>query len=282
MKCKVAVVQLDSRVGDPLSNRAAHLRYVDKAIKSKANLIVFPELSLTGYTLRDLAGEQAIDPASDPLLEPLRKRSRRISIALGFVESGKNHGIYNSAVFLEDGAIKHVHRKVYPPTYGMFEEGRYFSDGSSVQAFDSKWGRFGMLICEDVWHMSLPYLLALDGAEAILCLTASPTRLGGDKASLTIADVNHEHHRSYARLLNVYMIFSNRVGVEDGVSFWGGSDVIDPHGLEIAQAKLFDEEMITAELDSKQVQRARRASRHFLDERPELVMRALRKHTDHS
>jgi NAD+ synthase (glutamine-hydrolysing) len=277
MKCKVAVVQLDARVGDPLANREAHLRYVDKAIKSKANLIVFPELSLTGYTLRDLAGEQAIDPASDQLLEPLKKKSRQISIALGFVESGKNHGIYNAALFLEDGKVRHVHRKVYPPTYGMFEEGRYFSEGASVQAFDSKLGRFGMLICEDVWHMSLPYLLAMDGAEALLCLTASPTRLGGDTSTLTIADVNHEHHRSYARLLNVYMIFSNRVGVEDGVSFWGGSAVTDPHGSQIAEGKLFDEDMIFAELDSKQVQRARRASRHFLDERPEVVLRTLRK-----
>ena len=277
MKCKVAVAQLDARIGDPIANRETHLRFIDRAIKSRASLIVFPELSLTGYTLRDLAGEQAIDPQSDRMLDPLKRKSKQISIAMGFVESGSNHGIYNSAMFLEDGEIKHVHRKVYPPTYGMFEEGRYFSQGSSAQAFDSKLGRFGMLICEDLWHMSLPYMLAMDGAESILCLTASPTRLGGDKASLTIADVNHEHHRSYARLLNVYMIFSNRVGIEDGVSFWGGSTVTDPQGSQIAEGKLFEEDMITADLDSKQVQRARRASRHFLDERPEILLRALRK-----
>ncbi len=277
MKCKVAVAQLDARIGDPIANRETHLRFIDRAIKSRASLIVFPELSLTGYTLRDLAGEQAIDPQSDRMLDPFKRKSKQISIAMGFVESGSNHGIYNSAMFLEDGEIKHVHRKVYPPTYGMFEEGRYFSQGSSAQAFDSKLGRFGMLICEDLWHMSLPYMLAMDGAESILCLTASPTRLGGDKASLTIAEVNHEHHRTYARLLNVYMIFSNRVGIEDGVSFWGGSTVTDPQGSQIAEGKLFEEDMITADLDSKQVQRARRASRHFLDERPEILLRALRK-----
>ncbi len=282
MKCRVAVVQLDARVGNARANLEAHLRFIDKAIKRNADVVLFPELSLTGYTLRDLVGEQAIDPESDPILGALKKKSRTISIIFGFVESGKNHGIYNSALFLEDGKIKHIHRKVYPPTYGMFEEGRYFSEGQSVQAFDSKWGRFGMLICEDVWHLTLPYLLALDGAEAIFCLTASPTRLGGDAKSLTIADVNHEHHRSYARLLNVYMLFSNRVGMEDGVSFWGGSIVADPHGSHIAQAKLFDEDMIIAELDSAQVKRARRASRHFLDERPELVARALQKHIDRS
>ena len=280
MKCRVAVAQVDSRVGDVKANRDTHLRFIDKAIKNKAQLIVFPELSLTGYTLRDLAIEQAIDPARDPLLEPLKRKSSQISIALGFVESGKNHGIYNSALFLEDGVVKHIHRKVYPPTYGMFEEGRYFSMGSVARAFDSKLGRFGMLICEDLWHLSLPYLIALDGAEALLILTASPTRLGGDKATLTIADVNHEHHRSYARLLNVYTVFSNRVGMEDGVSFWGGSGITDPHGQEIAMAKLFDEDLITADLDSKQVRRARRTSRHFLDERPDLVLRALRKYVN--
>lgn len=280
MKCKVAVVQLDSRVGDLTSNCASHLRYIDKAIKSKANLVVFPELSLTGYTLRDLAGELAIDPANARVLDALKKKSKTISIVLGFVESGKNHGVYNSALFLEDGIVKHIHRKLYPPTYGMFEEGRYFGEGSSVGAFDSKLGRFGMLICEDVWHVSLPYLLAMDGAEAILCLTASPTRLSGDKSSLAIAEVNHEHHRSFARLLNVYMVFSNRVGVEDGVNFWGGSAVVDPHGSMIARAKLFDEETIVADLDSTQVRRARRASRHFLDERTELVLRELRRISD--
>lgn len=282
MNCRVAVAQIDSRVGDAKANRDVHLHFIEMAVKKKAQVIVFPELSLTGYTLRDLAGEQALDPRTDPLLFPLKKRSKTISMVFGFVESGRNHGIYNSSIYLEDGEIKHIHRKIYPPTYGMFEEGRYFSGGQSVQAFNTKLGRFGMIICEDVWHMSLPYLLALDGAEAIFCPTASPTRLGGDKATLTIADVNQEHHRSYARLLNVYMVFSNRVGMEDGVNFWGGSCVTDPHGTHLAQAKLFDEDLIVAQLDSKHVQRARRASRHFLDERPELVMHALQKHIDNS
>ena len=282
MKCKVAIAQIDSRVGDVLRNRELHLRYVDQAIKNKSHLVVFPELSLNGYTLRDLAGEQAIDPSTDRLLEPLRKKSKQISIAMGIVESGNNHGVYNSAVFLEDGEVKHIHRKVYPPTYGMFEEGRYFSQGSSARAFDSKLGRFGMLICEDMWHVSLPYLLALDGAESIMCLTASPTRLGNEQSSLAIADVNHEHHRTYARLLNVYMLFSSRVGIEDGVNFWGGSIVVDPNGTLIAKAKLFDADLITAELNSKQVQKARRSSRHFLDEKPELVLRELRRIIDKS
>src|SRR5512135_2555017 len=154
MKFKVAVAQTDAKVGDIDGNIRHHLEMIERALGNGAQVVVFPELSLSGYTLRDLAWEVGIDP--------MRKVSKSISLAFGLVESCENHGIYNSAVFLEDGAIRHIHRKIYPPTYGMFEEGRYFSEGQSVQAFDSKWGRFGMLICEDVWHLSLPYLLALD------------------------------------------------------------------------------------------------------------------------
>ncbi|MBI2619823.1 MAG: carbon-nitrogen hydrolase [Ignavibacteriales bacterium] len=275
MEFRTAIAQIDSRVGDLKNNVAHHEEFIDKALRQKASLIVFPELSLTGYTLRDLAWEIALDLEHDPVLDTLKKRSKRISIVLGCVESGRNHGIYNSAVFLEDGAIKHVHRKIYPPTYGMFEEGRYFSRGTAVRAFDSKLGRFGVLVCEDFWHLSLPYLLTMDGAEVLMCLTASPTRVGGDREDLTNARINHEHHRTYARLLSSYVLFSNRVGFEDGVNFWGGSVVTGPSGEHVAKAKYFEEDLIVSILTSQEVQRARRFSRHLLDEDPVIVRETL-------
>lgn len=277
MKFKAAIAQIDCRVGAVEQNLRHHLEFIDRAIANQAQLVVFPELSLTGYTLRDLAWDVAIDPLANTLLTPLLEKSFKISLVLGFVESGTNHGIYNSAMFLEDGKIKHIHRKIYPPTYGMFEEGRYFSAGEKVVAFESKLGRFGMLICEDLWHISLPYLLALDGAEAIVCLTASPTRLSGEGVQLDNQVVNHEHHRTFARLLNTYILFSNRVGFEEGVNFWGGSNITSPGGEMLCCARLQEEELISAELSSIEVQRARRFSRHFLDERPELVLQMLRR-----
>lgn len=275
MDLLVAVAQVDSRVGDLKANMDRHCAVVDAAAKEGAKLVVFPELSLTGYTLRDLTWEVALPLDSTQFLRPLLERSRKISIAVGLVETGFQHAVYNSAVFLEDGLIKHVHRKVYLPTYGMFEEGRYFSPGTRVEAFDSKYGRFGMLICEDMWHVSLPYLLAMDGAEALLCLTASPTRLAGDGPTLDTQQVNHEHHRTYSRLLNVYVVFSNRVGYEDGVNFWGGSSVTSPGGESLCVGKLMQEDLIVARMHSGEVQRARRFSRHFLDERPDIVLRTL-------
>ncbi len=275
MDVQTAVAQIDSRVGDVKGNLEQHCAAVDAAAAAGAQLVVFPELSLTGYTLRDLAWEVAINLRSPDVLAPLLERSKRTSIALGLVESGSNHAIYNSGVFLEDGAVRHTHRKLYLPTYGMFEEGRYFSPGQQVAAFDSRFGRFGMLICEDLWHISLPYLLAMDGAEAILSLTASPTRMTGNGPVLETRKTNEEHHRSYARLLNVYVVFSNRVGFEDGVNFWGGSSITAPSGDQLASARLMQDDLITARMHSGEVERARRFSRHFLDERPEVVLRTL-------
>jgi predicted amidohydrolase len=239
---------------------------LEQARKEKASLIVFPELSLTGYTLRDLAWDLALDPFSDRRLASLKSASRDISVVMGVVESAGNHGIYNSALYLEEGGIRHIHRKVYPPTYGMFEEGRYFSRGGQVAAFDTKFGRLGMLICEDMWHVALPYLLAYDGAEAIMSLTASPFRSSPGSEKLANAQVNHEHHRSFARLLSTYVLFCNRVGSEDGVNFWGGSSLIAPSGTMSVTAKFFEEDLVVGEVDSLEIQRARRFSRHFLDE----------------
>ncbi len=276
MKFKASIAQIDCRVGAIDYNINKHLEYIERAIENDYRLIVFPELSLTGYTLRDLAWDTAIDPYKNKIFDKLLTHSKKISIVLGFVESAEDHGVYNSAAFFEDGEIKHIHRKIYPPTYGMFEEGRYFNAGKKVSAFNSKLGRLGILVCEDLWHMSLPYLLALDGAEAILCLSASPTRLSGEGPQLDNQIVNYEHHRTYARLLSTYILFSNRVGFEDGVNFWGGSAITTPLG-EINKAELLEECMITSEIDSLEVQRARRFSRHFLDENAHLVYSTLKR-----
>jgi len=277
MKFKLAVAQIDAAVGNIESNLRRHLEIIGKAKEEGAQVVVFPELSLTGYTLRDLAWEVALNPFTDLRLSSLREASKSVSLVVGFVESAENHGVYNSAIFLEDGFVKHVHRKVYPPTYGMFEEGRYFSHGREVAAFNSKLGRFGILICEDVWHMSLPYLLALDGAEVIFAPTASPSRIAPGSSEMDAVRVNHEQHRTYARLLSSFFVFSNRVGYEDGVNFWGGSSVINPGGVMVSTAKLFEQDLITAEIDSLEVQRARRFSRHFLDEDPILVEHTLKR-----
>lgn len=282
MKFKIALAQVDSVLGDVKKNVKHHLTYVDRAKRLGADLVVFPELSVTGYTVRDINWDAAIDPQFSPLLKELKLKSKSISILLGGIEESKDFGIFNSAFYLEGGKIAHTHRKIYPPTYGMFEEMRYFNQGRSLDPFDTRWCRLGVLICEDLWHISLPYLLALGGAQVIIGIAASPTRLGGDHDKLTIAQVNTENHRAYARLLSTYLVFCNRVGYEDGVNFWGGSEVIGPSGDVVAAAKLFDEDLVVAEIDTNEVRRARRLSRHFLDENPDFVGHHLKRILDSS
>jgi predicted amidohydrolase len=278
MKWTVALAQIDPILGDLSRNVEKHLSLAEQARTAGASLVVFPELSLTGYSLKDLNWDLAINPGEDvPLLRPLVEASRGISIIAGGVEEDSAFGIYNSAFLFEDGHARSVHRKVYPPTYGMFEEMRYFSAGKSVRAFDTKRARVGAIICEDLWHLPLPYLLSHDGAQVIITLVASPTRLGGKEEQLQSSVTYAEHLKTYARLLSVYLVFCNRVGFEDGINFWGGSMVVSPDGEIVASAKLLEEDLILAVIDDEEVRRARRFSRHFIDDNLDIVANELRR-----
>lgn len=275
MNFTIALAQIDSKLGDLRKNISRHGEYVRRAIDGGADLVIFPELSLSGYTVRDINWDVALQLPAEKKLSELLKLSKQISIIAGGVEESTEYGIFNSAFLLEKGKAISIHRKLYPPTYGMFEELRYFSPGKTVRAFNSSVGRIGVLICEDLWHLPLAYILAEDDAKVIITIAASPTRLAGEKGRVAIAQVNTEHHKTYARLLSSYVIFCNRVGFEDGVNFWGGSEVIDPSGDIVVQAKLFEEDMVFAEIKENEVRRARRFSRHFLDDDERLVIAEL-------
>jgi len=276
MNFKIALAQIDSRLGDLQGNVQKHLVAAESARKLGVELVVFPELSLTGYSIRDMNWDLAVNLGRDTTaVKDLMEMGRHISIIAGGVEEGSSFHLYNTAFLFENGLVQSVHRKTYPPTYGMFEEMRYFSRGNSVRAISSKHGMLGVLVCEDLWHISLPYLLALQGAQVIISLVASPTRLGANETELETAAINTQNQRAYARLLSSYIVFCNRVGYEDGVNFWGGSQVVGPDGEVLVTAKLFEEDLVVAEIGEDAVRRARRFSRHFLDEDPTLVEREL-------
>ena len=277
MDFTVALAQIDSTVGDHKKNLAKHAEYAKRAAEGGADLVVFPELSLSGYSIRDIHWELALRLPGEGKFGELLNLSNEVSMIVGGVEESEDFGLYNVAFLLEKGEARSVHRKLYPPTYGMFEERRYFSSGKTVRPFESTVGKLGILICEDLWHLPLPYLLAKGGADVIITIAASPTRLSGKGNEPAIAEINTEQHRSYGRLLSTYMVFCNRVGFEDGVNFWGRSEVVDPTGEIVAQAKLFEEDLVFTELHENQVRRARRLSRHFLDDDEAIVLRELRR-----
>ncbi len=275
MKFTIALAQVDSVLGDVKKNVAKHVDFVRRAKEGGAALVVFPELSLSGYSIKDLNWDVILKQENLKHIQPLIDESKDITIIAGGVEESAEFGIYNSAFLFDKGTFKTIHRKVYPPTYGLFEELRYFSPGKSVASFDCSVGKLGVLICEDLWHLPLPYLLAQDGASVIIGLVASPTRLSPDETELEIGKENVENHKTIARMLSSYVVFCNRVGFEDGVNFWGGSEVVSPGGEVVVQAKLFDEDLVFTEIDSNEIRRARQFSRHFLDDDIHLVRREL-------
>ncbi len=271
----IAIAQIDTAVGDIKKNCATHIEAIRRAKEGGADFVVFPELSLTGYSIKDLNWNLALRTDDAPALSAIAGESTDCTILAGGVEESASYGIHNAAFLFDRGTVRTVHRKIYPPTYGMFEEARYFSRGTSVRAFDSPIGRIGVLICEDLWHLALPYLLALDGAEVIFCIAASPTRLSGTDPDPHIAQVNSVQHQAIARLLSTHIVFCNRVGYEDGINFWGGSEVVTPSGDVLVRAKYFKEELLFTEIDQNDIRRARRLSRHFLDEDVALVLKEL-------
>src|SRR5688500_6865593 len=144
-------------------NLAIHRRVVDEASAAGVDLLVFPELGLTGYLLQDLNSEVAMR-ADDPRLTELGEAGGEMSVVLGFVEESDDHQLYISAALFEGGALRHGYRKSYLPNYGLFGERRVFAAGAQIRAGDSRLGvRLGSSICEDFWHLPTPYLLALDG-----------------------------------------------------------------------------------------------------------------------
>ncbi len=274
---RIALAQVEPVLGDLAANVTMHLRWAKDAARLGADLVVFPELSLTGYLLQDLVADVAVRLDSPVPIRPLLAMSRRLSLAFGMVEETEGHRYHNSAVFLEGGRIRHVHRKVYLPTYGMFDEGRDFAAGDRLQAFPTRLGRMGMLICEDFWHSSTALLLAQDGADYLLVLSAGPTEGIDGRGGLTSLETWRDVVKVTAQLQTIFVTYVNRVGFEDGINFSGGSCVIDPFGHTIAEAKILNEDLVVCDLNRALLRRARTSYPLLRDERLPVLSREVRR-----
>jgi predicted amidohydrolase len=263
-------------LGDVEANLETHLSLIAEARNDRADLLLFPELSLTGYGLRDLVPAVARKAdGSDHILKPLVKASHDLDLVVSFVESDARHRYFVSAAYMSKGEILHVHRKVYLPTYGLFEEGRFLAWGDRVAAFDTRFGRVGMLICEDFWHASPPYLLWLDGADLFLFLSASPSR-GLTQADRLVSVAWVELiNQAYASLFTSYVLHTNRVGFEDGLMLGGRATVYDAEGEMVAHGPYHEPALTFADLDTASLARTRSRLPLLRDERTSLVLREL-------
>jgi predicted amidohydrolase len=274
---RIALAQIAPRLGLFDENLAVHHELLRRARDDGAGLIVFPELGLTGYLLQDLAAEVAIR-LDDPRLAELAEETEGCSAIVSFVEESGDHRLFIAAALLEDGRIRHVHRKLFLPTYGLFDERRFFAAGDVLRATPSRVGvGIGLAVCEDFWHLSVPSLLALDGAQILVNVSSSPGRdlASTNEVGLGTATSWQTLIRTYAQLTTSFVVFCNRVGVDESISFWGGSEVIAPSGEALFTAPLFEEGLFSVDVELADVRRERVALPLLRDERPEWAVREL-------
>lgn len=260
----VALTQISCKVGDRDFNIKKIERYVKQAKAKRANLIVFPELALTGYTCRDLVYEMA-ESIPGPSVRQLEgiARNEKMHIVLGMLErsSKTKAALYNTAVLIGPEGLIGKYQKMHLPTHSVFEEKRYFRSGYSTPVFDTSLGRLGLAICYDVFFPEITRLLRLKGAQLVICISASPSVRRGFFEVLT---------KARALENTVFLAYVNLVGIEDGLQFWGGSRMIGPSGRILAQAKYDEEDMVVTNIDYSDMDRIGVFVPMLRDLRPEL------------
>jgi predicted amidohydrolase len=247
---RVALAQLDCELGDVPENTRRARALIAEAKGKQADLVVLPELTLTGYSIGLVPDDVSLVSDDDELAD-LADAADGLGCVIGFAEAGRVH-TYNSAAYLERGAVRHIHRKLYLPNYDIWEERKHFTPGTAMRSFDTQIGRVAMLICADAWQPAVAVLAVQDGAR-VLIVPACSTRQRPE-----ITTEWHDVNRFYARMLETFVVFVNRVGEEDGLRFWGGSHVYDPYGELVAEAPEDEPAMVIAELDLSKVRRRRR------------------------
>lgn len=274
---RVALAQIDCVLGDVDENVRRASEVVAEANNEGADLVVFPELSLTGYSLGQVSEEVAVE-VQDERICSLAQEAGETSILLGFHEDDGNLRTFNSAAYFEDGSLVHLHRKLYLPTYGVFEERKHFSPGQSMRAFGTKFGRMAVLICNDAWQPALGFLSVQDGARVLLIPSCSAdNRFPGE---MDTTEYWYGITKFYARMLECYAVFVNRVGTEGELSFWGSSHVVDPLGNVVAEGPLYKEAIVAADLDLQSVLRRRRRVPLLREARLSLLSKELNRLAD--
>lgn len=274
---RIVLAQIAPSLGNIRANFDLHLQEIDRARQEKADLVLFPELSLTGYLLKDLAEGVALRPDTDRYFQELKTLSRDIGLVLGFVEEKERGLIYNSAALLAGGEILDVHRKVFLPTYGMFEEGKFFAPGRNFRVVPTPWGKAGLMICREFLSHGAHYLLLAQGVELTLAVSAAPGRGLSEAEDFASARMWEVMAEAMSYFSGSFIAYCNRAGYEDGIAFGGGSFIFDPFGRRLVKGRPAERERIVQDIDLEDIRRARTVMPFLRDDRPEIILNALRR-----
>lgn len=271
---RVGIAQIDCALGDLDGNTAKHIDYIERARAEGIELLLFPELSLTGYAVGPGTPDMSIE-RDDPRLKELARASGPMISVLGFMEEAPAAQFHNSAIALANGDVTFLHRKLNLATYGELEEGKHFAEGRYFETFDVNGDRHwkaGILICADAWNPALVNLAAVHGTTLLMLPIASAEDVvsgGFDNPAGWDIVVNF-----YAMIYGLPTLMANHTAGASGLKFWGGSRIVDPHGRALARAGA-GEELIAADLDYRVLRRTRYNLPTLRDSNLDLVIREL-------
>lgn len=277
-KLRVAVAQINPKLGDVDANTEKHIEFVRAARKEDVDLLVFPELSLSGYNLKQTVWEVAIDYHDERLSEIANESGKMISI-VGFIELGFAAQIHNTAVALRHGDPIYLHRKLNLPNYGMLDEGKLYTPGRHLETFhiQDPW-HSSVLICSDVWNPALVHLSIVSGTTILLVPTNSAYfTVSSDFCNPTSWDMTLKF---YSMMYGIPIIMANRIGEEEGYKFWGGSKILNPGGKIETVAKEGHEDLIISDFEYMDVVRARAKLPTVRDSNLDLMHREIGRLTD--
>ena len=272
---KVRAIQFSPVLGNIQKNMGAHTSHISRAIRDGQNLIVFPELSLSGYQLKDIACDIALHK-NGPEWRKLAKLSKKIDIIVGAPLEEEPGIIYNTALYFSKGKWRHTHRKVQLPNYGMFEERMIFKPGDEFRTFKIGTMTAGILICREILFPMLAYLYFIQKTDLLIGISNSPQR-GIGKDGISSFQLWETMGYVFSQFYQQNYLFVNRVGFEDGIGFGGGSFFARAGQGICRKAKYIDEDVFDAEIKPADVRRARLSSNYLRDEQPELVLRELQR-----
>lgn len=269
---RIGLAQLDSILGDVDANLSRAHKVVTEAKSQGIDLVVFPELFLTGYSLAEIEEDVALE-VDDERIKALAEEANSTGMLIGFQEGQRRPHTYNSATYLEGGAVIHTHRKAYLATYGQWEESKHFTPGSSLRAFDTRFGRMATLICFDLWQPAFVFVAVQDGAQMLLVPANSAKKEFSDQA--LNEDLWPDITRFYATIFECYVVFVNRVGREGDLHFWGGSHIVNPQGRVVVEAPHDEETVVVTDIDLSTVNQRRRETPLLKEARLGVLMKEL-------
>lgn len=241
---RIALAQINTTVGDFEGNSHKILNYVTQAMWSGVNIVVFPELTLTGYPPEDLLLKKHFVDDNLGALKAIAPRIKKMTAIIGFVDRDREGRIYNAAAVIINGKIKGIYRKNYLPNYGVFDEKRYFTKGQEIKVFSENGIRFAVNICEDIWRDNGSCALAVKkGAQVLFNLSASPYHAGKTKEREKVL-------MACAKKNRIFVAYCNLIGGQDELVFDGSSVILNPQGKVIAAGKAFEEDLIVTDIRS--------------------------------